>query len=554
MASIVLHGPSSNKRKNRINSARLFDFGNSAISGSENRFMSGAFRDNIRIFLQKFGEIEDYTICNMTVWCTALASDNGVVLPLYVMEETVENSLDPFCEHCDLSGWGHHFVCKRRYRFIIPVKQNRNMPLDEDFAEIHSNNLHGLIHCNGYGHLISISSSKTNTKLSAPDDIMELWDRLCSVLNVRSISAHNITRKEAIDRNLIHGAAYGKSWLEKWGYKSSTGRKYNSAIRFLGLLRLDKLIIDLKKKKKKNTDRVREMIDLYRKSSENPLVTVGDLLKIMLTLKPRARDEIGDGGSPMGFKTFVHSMSTQDCRWSAKRLEFVLLVIVNLLKQHNTNSMSRQDLRDEARKSIGDTGLIDFVLKCIKSFAIDNLIIRRAVNPFTRLAEFTVLEASRSGSVIRPGPSFARDDLQFLCEDVLGGYVEHRIVLSSNVFLKNWPMVTKLDRAVKLVCKVLPSFEEMETELTRRLSPGEVVVVNPWITIADLKKVAQCALRDTYCVMDEIEVIQIGGLRMIDEDKVVSALEPGSQVWVRGQGLDLETRLRYEDGGEKMKA
>ncbi|KAL6566310.1 hypothetical protein OROGR_001925 [Orobanche gracilis] len=504
MASIVFHGHGS-KRKNRINSARLFDFGNSAISCSKNMFMSGAFRDNIRNFLQNFGKIEDYIVCDMTVWCTALVTENDGVLPLYVMEETVENSLDPFCEHCELSV---------RYHLIIPVKENRNLPLDEDFGDIHSHDLYGLIHCNGYGHLLGINGLQKQSNFSAADDCMELWDRLCTVLKVRSISAHNTLRKEAIDWNLIHGAAYGKSWFEKWGYKfirhgkpGITEHKYNAAVRFLSSLSLDKIITDTKKKK--NKDKIREMIDVYRTLSETPLVTVGDLLKFMLLFQSRIRmdisnysrkfdSETGDR-SPMGFKSFVRTM-TMDCRWSAKRLEHVLSVIIDLLKGHKANNsvgmescgMSRQELRDEARKSIGDTGLIDFVLKSIKSFMVDNLIIRRAVNPFSRLAEFKIQEISRPWET---------------------GYFEHQVVLSGNVFVKEWPVKgeTISNRSVNLTCKVLPSFDEIESELTRPLSPGEVVVVEPWITIGDLKIVAQCALRDTYCVMDEFEVSQIGG-------------------------------------------
>ncbi|KAL6505881.1 hypothetical protein OROHE_023260 [Orobanche hederae] len=577
MASIVFQGNGS-KRKNRINSARLFDFGNSAIPGLKNRFLSGAFRDNIRNFLQNFGKIEDHTVCDMTVWCTALVTENDRVLPLYVMEETVENSLDPFCEHCELSGWGHHFVCKRRYHFIIPVKENRNLPLDEDFGDIHSHDLYGLIHCNGYGHLLGINCLQKKSNFSTADDCMELWDRLCTVLKVRSISAHNTLRKEAIYRNLIHGAAYGKSWFEKWGYKfisigkpGITEREYNAAVRFLSSLSLNKIIID--SKKKKNRDKMREMIDVYRKVSETPLVTVGDLLKFMLIFQSRIRtdnsnysrkfDSEAGGRNPMGFETFVHSMTT-DCRWSARRLEHVLCVIIDLLKKHKANNsvgrescgMSRQELRDEARKSIGDTGLIDFVLKSIKSFMVDNLTIRRVVNPFSRLAEFKIQEILRSGETDIGLSLNLTPDVQFIYENVLEGYFEHQVVLSGNVFVKEWPVKGEniVNRSMKLTCKVLPSFDEIESELTRPLSPGEVVVVEPWITIGDLKIVAQCALRDTYCVMDEFEVSQIGGLRKIEEEKVISsALESGVQVWVRGRGLDLRTRLRYEDGGGRTR-
>lgn len=84
-------------------------------------------------------------------------------------------------------GWGHHFVCKRKYHLIIPAKENWNEPLDEDFAEFESHKLYGLIHCNGYGHLICINGLKSNSKFFTADDSMEFWDRLCTVLKARFI-------------------------------------------------------------------------------------------------------------------------------------------------------------------------------------------------------------------------------------------------------------------------------------------------------------------------------------------------------------------------------
>lgn len=66
---------------------------------------TGAFRDNMRVFLQECAEIEDYNIDTMSVWCTLLVQENkGVVLPLYTIEEHVKFSKQPFCDHCRCSG------------------------------------------------------------------------------------------------------------------------------------------------------------------------------------------------------------------------------------------------------------------------------------------------------------------------------------------------------------------------------------------------------------------------------------------------------------------
>lgn len=69
----------------------------------------------------------------------------------------------------DFVGWGHHFVCKRKYHFIIPAKENWNEPLDLDFAELDSHKLYGLVHCNGYGHLKTNSNHGCHFKLYSKD-------------------------------------------------------------------------------------------------------------------------------------------------------------------------------------------------------------------------------------------------------------------------------------------------------------------------------------------------------------------------------------------------
>lgn len=354
---------------------------------------------------------------------------------------------------------------------------------------------------------------------------------------------------------MIHGIAYGKTWLSQWGYRFNgeiTEERYNAAIRSLSRLRLDVIIRD--SKSKRNSKKIKSVIDMYTKCSANPLTTVGDLLKFMLVLESRiSKSDSRTEESPMGLEKLVDSMR-KNCRWPARRLQHVLLVIIELLKDHKDENlgsecgMSRQELRDGARGTIGDTGLIDFVLKSIKCFTVDNHIIRRATNPLSRLVEFSIQEWSPG--VLSYNLS---QDVWILYDNVLAMCPETKLILDCDHFVKDWPIGGKTsNHSMALMCKVLPSFDELEGQLARRLSPGEVVMVEPWTSVAELKTAAQCALRDTYCVMDGFEVSQVGGLRKVEEEKVVSRVfEGGAQVWVRGGGLDLSTRLRYEDGGRR---
>nr|XP_016459026.1 PREDICTED: PHD finger protein At2g01810-like [Nicotiana tabacum] len=684
-SSTIIEACKSRKRNRKPFVFETFATGNS-IDG-----FSGPFKDNIRMFLQEFSNIEDYTVSGFPIWSTWLISNStGAVFPLYTIEETTQHSLQPFCDHCKFFGWGHHYVSNRRYHLVIPANENWEKPLGSDSFEISTHVLHGLIHCNGYGHLVSINNGvvKGDSNLLSGTDFMDFWDRLCTIFKTRKISVNDVSKKRDMDLRLLHGVAYGQSWFGKWDYRFGRGsygvteQKYEIAVQFLSSLGLDKILNDFKKDNPKRL-KIKQIIGTYRELSEVPLITISDLFQFMLAFKSKAPfhskkklensddywcdPDIGEKNRPISMDTFVNLMANNDCRWPARRLEFVLIVIVNLLKENQENvnrnyGMTRQDLRDEARKCIGDTGLIDFVLKSIRCFQLGNQIIRRSINPNTKLLEFTIHEAAnkeaepirfqlldkdsdcrwterkvkkaaefilkilrahngdgamsrqelrdKARTIIRDtglidyvlksinksmlgnkiifrskNPSTKRiefafedivdasrvdnieldfnidQDLEYLYETVLLSYpgsdsvsLATRVVLDSKKFVKKWKLENQESQIMALTCKVLPSFDELESELTRPLSPGVVVFVPPWITIRELKGVAQFALRDTYCIMQNFVVTQIGGLKGIEDKRMLScAVGRDAHVWVRGRGLDLDTELRYEGGPIKLK-
>ncbi|KAL7000804.1 hypothetical protein U1Q18_001954 [Sarracenia purpurea var. burkii] len=692
MATTTFEPCKIRKRKKKI-----FGFRSFATPGS-NIVQISPFRDNIRLFLQEFAEIADYGVAGMPTWFTLLLSEeDGVVFPLYIIEESVQFSLRPFCEHCKCVGWGHHFVSKRRYHLIIPADDKWDKPLKGNCLELRTHLLHGLIHCNGFGHLVCINGIEDGSNYLPQVHFMDLWDRICTTLQTRKISVNDTLKKKTMEMRLLLGVAYGQSWFGKWGYKFGRGsfgvteHQYNRAIDFLGALELDKIVDDFK-----NTSQgraIQQTIHSYRELSETHLITISDLLQFVLAFNTRNPYLIASSSSKapkcvpktednaITVSTFVSSLGSTDCRWPRKRLEYAVEVIFNLLKDNTESVMSRKDLRDTARLFIGDTGLIDFVLKSITCLAVGDHLIRRFINPSTKLVEFALHDVAKrtdssresaiylssalkfesrwpqqrleqaakvvwnvlrenkevvngktglsrqelrdsarqfvgdtglidfvlksiNGSVVENqivcrsrNPStklveftvediFERSgikndeglsrtltsetvldvdkDVLFLYRNVLFGYPESdlagstaravflnaRAVLDTKHFVKEWKVIDERnDHLMTLTCRVLPSFDELDTELTRPLSPGEVVVAPPWITIRELKVAAQRALRDTYCVMEGFEARQIGGLRGIEDGVVLScALASGAQVWVRGCGLDLDTKLRYEGG------
>lgn len=82
-------------------------------------------------------------------------------------------------------GWSHHFVSKRNYHLIIPKDDKWNKPLMEESLQLQTHLLHGLIHCNGFGHLLCVNGFHANSKYLHGQEIMNLWDHLCAILQTR---------------------------------------------------------------------------------------------------------------------------------------------------------------------------------------------------------------------------------------------------------------------------------------------------------------------------------------------------------------------------------
>lgn len=73
--------------------------------------LTGAFRDNIRRFLQECAGLEDYDLDGILIWRTFLVYESkGTVLPLYTVEENVERSDRPFCDYCRCVGKPLFFI------------------------------------------------------------------------------------------------------------------------------------------------------------------------------------------------------------------------------------------------------------------------------------------------------------------------------------------------------------------------------------------------------------------------------------------------------------
>ncbi|CAI9276253.1 unnamed protein product [Lactuca saligna] len=592
---IKMIGANSSSKKRKMKSAKYYGLQNFLQPGCPIS-LSGSFRDNVRRFLQECGQPEDYKVEGMPIWCTFLVHENrGFVLPLYTFEECVNNSLQPLCDHCRCSGWSHHFVSKRKYHFIIPIDNEWNKPIKDGVLDLQTHILHGLIHCNGFGHLLCINGIEGGSNFICGREVMDLWDRICTTLHTRKISVVDVSKKRKMDLRLLYGISYGHTWFGRWDYKFCHGsfgvtkEKYEQALQILSTLELNNIIQDLKNCSIKKT------ISRYRDLSETQLATIRDLFRFMISLKfrtPQIKDSkpkprlTSINKSTMKEKQarcrkFSNLAAKLDSRWHVRRLEHVAKVVVDALKEkksENRNGMSRQEVRDTARQHIGDTGLIDYVLKSMNNVIVGGYVVRRAVNSTTGVLEYSLQdtlenitqepeETDRVDSVIPKYKSGSGSDvyrdLTFLYyhlllnsdSDVVVFAV--RTVLDSKNFSKEWPFHDDADEYLRFICKVIPLVTtelNLETGLYKRKnSVGEELVVPLHATVHELKAAAEAAMRDTYCIMENLKVREIVELEGVDDDEVIfGALESGSEISVRGSGVDLLTTsdLNYEGGAD----
>lgn len=414
----------------------------------------------------------------------------------------------------------------------------------------------------------------------------------------------DLSTKHTVDLRLLYGLAYGHSWFGIWGYRFCLGSfgvkepDYRRAIDILYSLEIDGEFL-------KPcpiggyAQMVKQIIHHYRLLSQTQLVTVGDLFRFMLTIKassPPGRssaklspfNDISNVSCPSRSplrKCFGKEKSTKcrkfsnlaanmDSRWPVRRLQQVAEVIVDALKEkrgekgvHNCG-MTRQEARDAARLHIGDTGLIDHVLKSMNNVIVGNHVVRRAVNRATKVLEYTIHDSKGADqaisgktvggiNLINPGRS-VWNDIAYLYNNILLDYPRNdsvklaiKTILHSKLFVKEWPFKDIDDYYMRFICKPTMMSFDLDDKFPNNFWPREYVVVPPHATVGDLKVAAQKAMRDTYSVMENFCVSDIQHIEGVQDNEVLfGVMESGMEVLVRGYGLDTETELRHEGGAD----
>ncbi|KAJ8768402.1 hypothetical protein K2173_021555 [Erythroxylum novogranatense] len=577
--------------RKRRREERIYRFKTFCERGNPAEF-DDSFRHNVRALLE-FGHFEGTLYNGLMSWSFQLEVNRHPPfhIVLYVVEEPIEASIEHHCMNCQYVGWGHHLICNKKYHFLLrsnidtlkalvssEAKFDNHIAISPmgklNLVEPQSHILHGVFHSNGFGHLVYINGLEAGSPL-AGWQIMEFWDRLCTGLRARNVSLHDISQKRGLDMRLLYGVAYGEPWFGRWGYKFGRGsygvtqHMYQKAIETIQCM---PLCIVAHCIGNFNHD-VPVIFSRYQTLSENRLVSLGDLLHFILELKARLPE---DNCSPAIFLE-------PTCRWSPKRIQMATRVIVEALKRAEYRWVSRQEVRDAARVYIGDTGLLDFVLKSLGNHVVGNYLVRRSLNPVTKVLEYCLEDVSNGipdhGGVVigntnlkscyRISKSQLTRDLFCLYTNILKEQkstsnigmlraitAAARTILDTKYFVKEYieevpsKIELGLEGKLKFYCTiVLRNNEDGHEVMVEGMLPFECITLKNDDTINKLKQEVESNFRELYWGLRNIRVGYIMNFNAKDTDLVFRLVEVGRKFLFqasKSEGSVMSDELIYE--------
>ncbi|CAN8314121.1 unnamed protein product [Cochlearia groenlandica] len=597
------------KRTKRV-SADLYDF---STFPAENICGGGGvstFRDRVRSFLSSHARVTFPTstlFSSLMTWQillrhgdpTDLASRRIVYLDV-VEEDVTRSSRSVYCDHCRVVGWSSHPVCRKRYHFIIRSRGGDSksinigmqkscskcgnaqsfseggvckicsLSLDIDdwvYSQLEDNThlLHGVIHSNGYAHLLSVNGREGGSGFLTGRAVMGFWDRLCLSLAVRKASVMDVSRKYGMDYRLLHGVTRGCSWYSEWGYEFKSGsyaltrEVYDVAVNTLSAIPLSEFLFQGRKPR----TQLHSTIGLYQSLSCSELVTIRDLLLFMVQLIHESRSK------PIAKPSVL-------CAWSRTDVERVHQALVKILKASG-DQQSKWVKRWALKRSICRTAspqLIDYCLKHFGGVLSDDgsRVVFSRCNPGSNDFEYRLEPVNNVHSLSNQDINYATEeqikrDLRYLYDALLhpqtmAEFKSHATrdkmvdaatkLLDCKHFIKDYLSSTVNPFAISLWCHVELSDQSKECPSP----PPELLVLPLTATVSDLKIEAAKAFQEVYAMFKRLEVDEVLGYGFID-DSITLKLLVGTNgaIRVKGRCSSKHGLLRYrmERGVENWK-
>ncbi|KAJ6379646.1 hypothetical protein OIU76_016318 [Salix suchowensis] len=561
------------RRNNRV-TANLYDI-LSFPSADDSVSPAVPFRDNIKTFLSCHARVTflPSLFPSLLTWQILfrigdLVLDgpgiSPVVLALDIVEEDVTKSpRSVYCNQCRVAGWSGHPVCKKRYHFIIRASssspadgyqrscsrcgnwwlhvssESRCMwcdPADDIeewvYSQFEDNThlLHGVVHSNGFGHLILVNGREGGSTVLTGSDIMNFWDRLCVTLAVRKVSVMDVSRKYGMEYRLLNAITKGHSWYGGWGYEFGCGSyaitldAYKKAAESLSSVPLAPLLF----RGRGPQTRLQALISFYRSLSDSDLVTMKDLFSFLFSL-------IHESNGSLTFKTALNNFKPAAnilCAWTRDDAERVQQAMIKVLAAASgkANWVTRHALKGVMCKTASPE-LLDYCLKHLggKLAAGGMAVQARCNHPNSFDLEFRLepLSSKHNGNGLdsnQPSKEHVIGDLKFLFDSLV----------HPETMVNYRPLVTRedvIDSATKLLdCKQFmkdynrPSKQMADNpfaiqlwchvEFSEHLKedpaiPPELIVLPSNGTVADLKTEATKTFQEVYVMLNRFEACEL---------------------------------------------
>lgn len=247
--------------------------------------------------------------------------------------------------------------------------------------------LHGVVHSNGYGHLLRVNGREGGADILSGFDIMNFWDRLCKRLAVRKVSVMDLSKKYGTEYRLLHTVAKGQVWYGRWGYQFGTGSyaltsdAYQNAIHTLSNIPLSTFFFQGRGPR----THLQTLIAFYQSLAETELRTLKDLFSFLLNRISELNTAKSEDQTSSHCKNLL-------CAWTRNDVERVEQCMVKVLVTSATAEkgkwVSRRTLKG-ALYNAASPELIDYCLKHLGGRVTgDGMVVRTRYNPNSNAVEF----------------------------------------------------------------------------------------------------------------------------------------------------------------------
>lgn len=436
--------------------------------------------------------------------------------------------------------------------------------------------LHGVVHANGYGHLLTLNGREGGSKLLSGSDIMGFWDRLCATISARKVSVMDLSKKFGLEYRLLHAVTKGHSWYGNWGYEFGTGSyaltqdEYRNAVNNLSSMPLSSFSFHVRGPR----TRLECVISLYQSLAETEILTIKDLFSFLLTLIHECRKPMTLRASKQRESTCTSNLL---CAWTRNDVEEVQCALIKVLLASGACTeakwVTRRALKGAVCRGVSSPELLDYCLKELPGkLAANGMVVCSRCNPNSSAIEFRLEPSNNALRVNSNYPSEEQliSDLTFLFDSIVHPdkmvcyrpkIMRKRVANSARKLLdckqfmkdyKPYEMEAELPSVIRLWCHVELSDQSKDDPCP----PPELIVLPLNATVADLKSEATNAFQDVYAMYKRFQAEELLGYGSISDSLTIKfLLGTKGSIQIQGKcpakhGL---SRFRMERGTEVWK-